>query len=249
MRGRAGAGFAWWTVGAGAAGNGPEQSRGTVRHNRDVTPAAPSNPLHDLLGGRRGALESALPSVVFVSAYLMSGSDLVVGLAAALITAAILAGARLARREKPVRVVGGLAAVAIAAVVAARTGNAADYFLPSLLANIASALIWAASILARWPLLGVIVGFAVGQRTAWRADPDLMRAYSHASWIWAASFLVRAGVNTPLYLADNLVGLGVSRVLLGWPMVLAVIGTSWWVIRRSLPDDHPGILTPRVSHG
>jgi hypothetical protein len=184
--------------------------------------------------------------VVFVVTYLLSGSQLAVALAISLLTAAGLAGARMLRREKPVRVLGGLAAVAIAAVVAARTGNAADYFLPSLLANVASALIWAVSILARWPLLGVTVGFAVGQRTAWRQDPDLLRAYGRASWVWAGSFLVRAGVNGPLYLTDNLVGLGISRVLLGWPMVLLVIAISWWVMRRSLPADHPGILHPRV---
>jgi hypothetical protein len=211
-----------------------------------VSQTAHSNPLHDLLGGRRGALESALPSVVFVVTYLLSGSQLAVALAISLLTAAGLAGARMLRREKPVRVLGGLAAVAIAAVVAARTGNAADYFLPSLLANVASALIWAVSILARWPLLGVTVGFAVGQRTAWRQDPDLLRAYGRASWVWAGSFLVRAGVNGPLYLTDNLVGLGISRVLLGWPMVLLVIAISWWVMRASLPADHPGILHPRV---
>lgn len=204
------------------------------------------NPLHDLLGGRRGALESALPSVVFVVVYLVSGSHLAWALAAALAIAAVLAVLRLLRRERPGRVLGGLAAVAIAAVVAARTGNAVDYFLPSLLANVASALIWAASIVARWPLLGVIVGFAVGQRTGWRRDPDLLRAYSNASWIWAASFLVRAAVNTPLYLAGNVLGLGISRVALGWPMVLLVIGASWWAIRRTLPDDHPGIMHPRV---
>ncbi len=204
------------------------------------------NPLHDLLGGRRGAVESALPSVVFVTAYLLSGSDLTAGLAAALATAAVLAALRIARREKPVRVVGGLVAVAVAALVAARTGNAADYFLPSLLANVASALIWAFSILAGWPLLGVILGFALGQKTGWRADPDLVRAYGLASWIWAASFVVRAGINAPLYLTDNLVGLGIARVLLGWPMVLAVIAASWWTIRRALPADHPGIMHPRA---
>ncbi len=204
------------------------------------------NPLHGLLGGKRGALESGLPSVVFVSAYLLSGSELTPALIAALATAGVLAAARLWRREKPVRVVGGLAAVAVAAVVAARTGNAADYFLPSLLANVASALVWAASITAGWPMLGVVVGFALGQRTSWRGDPDLVRAYSRASWIWAASFLVRAGVNTPLYLADNLVGLGISRVLLGWPMVLGVIALSWVTISRTLPAHHPGVMHPQI---
>ncbi len=211
-----------------------------------MSEASQSNPLHDLLGGRRGALESALPSVVFVVVYLLSGPELGLALVAALLTAALLAAARLVRHETPVRVVGGLAGVAIAAVVAARTGNAVDYFLPSLLANLASALIWAASILARWPLLGVIIGFAIGQKTAWRQDPDLLRAYGRASWIWAGSFLVRAAVNTPLYLTDNVLGLGISRVVLGWPFVLLVIAASWWMIRRSLPPDHPGIMHPRV---
>lgn len=210
-------------------------------------PAHHPNPLHSLLGGRRGALESALPSVVFVSAYLITGQGLEVALLAALATAGVLAVLRLLRHEKPLRVLGGMAAVGFAAVVAARTGNAADYFLPSLLANIASALVWAVSIMAGWPLLGVIVGFTVGQKTAWRGDPALVRAYSNASWIWAISFLVRAGVNTPLYLSDNLVGLGIARVLLGWPMVLFVIGTSWAMIQRSLPPDHPGILHPQIA--
>lgn len=206
-----------------------------------------ANPLHDILGGRRGALESALPSVVFVSVYLSTGSELGTGLIAALITAALLAAARVWRKEKPVRVLGGLVAVAVAALVAARTGNAADYFLPSLLANIASALVWAFSIVTGWPLLGVVVGFALGQKTRWRADPDLVRAYSRASWVWVGSFLVRAAVNTPLYLTDNLVGLGVSRVLLGWPMVLIVIAVSWAIIVRSLPPDHPGVNHPRTT--
>ena len=210
-----------------------------------MRPVTQANPLNELLGGRRGTLESALPSVVFVSAYLIS-SSLGLALGLALAVAAVLAVLRLFRREKPVRVLAGLAGVAIAAVVAARTGNAADYFLPSLLANVASALVWAASIVARWPLLGVIIGFAIGQKTAWRQDPDLVRAYSNASWIWAGSFLVRAGVNTPLYLTDNLLGLGISRVALGFPMVLLVIAGSWWAIKRSLPEDHPGIMHPRV---
>ncbi len=207
-----------------------------------------SNPLHDLLGGSRGALDSALPSVVFITAFLASSRDLAISLGAALVTAVGLAGLRLWRHERPVRVLGGVAAVAIAAVVAARTGSASDYFLPSLLANTASALIWAVSILAGWPMLGLVIGFLLGQRTSWRRDPDLLRAYSRASWIWAASFLLRAGINLPLYLSDNLVGLGVARVLLGWPLVLGIIAGSWWLIQRSLPPGHPGIRHPRTEN-
>lgn len=207
------------------------------------------NPLHRLLGGWRGGLESAAPSVVFASVYVLARQTLTVALVAAIATAAVLALARLVRRERPVRVLGGLLAVGVAAIVAARTGNAVDYFLPSLLANAVSALAWALSILIGWPLLGVVIGFALKQRTAWRADPDLVRAYSRASWIWAASFVVRAGVQWVLWAGDNVVGLGVARVVLGWPFVLLVIAASWWVIRRSLSGDHPGLLHPRAPAG
>lgn len=208
--------------------------------------ASAENPMHRLLGGWRGGLESAAPSVAFAFVYVLGGQSLTTALVVALGIAAVLAVLRLVRHEKPVRVLGGLLAVGIAALVAARTGNAADYFLPSLLANAVSALAWALSILVGWPLLGVVVGFALGQRTAWRSDSDLVRAYSRASWLWTLSFVIRAGVQTPLWLSDNVIGLGVARVALGWPMVLVVIGLSWWIIRRTLPPDHPGVLHPRV---
>lgn len=209
--------------------------------------ASADNPMHRLLGGWRGGLESAAPSVAFAFVYVLGGQSLTAALVVALVIAGVLAVLRIARREKPVRVLGGLLAVGIAALVAARTGNAADYFLPSLLANAVSALVWALSILVGWPLLGVVVGFALGQKTSWRADPDLVRAYSRASWLWALSFVIRAGVQAPLWLSDNVIGLGIARVVLGWPMVLIIIGLSWWIIRRSLPPDHPGVLHPRAS--
>jgi hypothetical protein len=198
--------------------------------------------LQRLLGGPRGALEGAAPSVVFVLAHVVAGAPLPASLGAALVVAAVVAGVRLWHRESLRLVLAGLAGVAIAAAVAARTGRAEDYFLPGLLANLGAALIWASSIAVRWPLFGVIVGAAVGQRTSWRDDPDLMRAYSRASWIWAVSFLVRAGVMTPLYVSGEVLALGVTKVVLGWPMVLVVIWLSWLTIRRSLPPDHPGIF-------
>lgn len=202
-----------------------------------------------LLGGPRESAEGAAPSIVFVVAYAVAGTSLEVSLAAALAVSAVVAVVRLLRGESLRHVLGGLAAVAVAAAVAARTGRAEDYFLPSLLANLAAALIWAASILAGWPLLGVIVGAAAGQRTRWRSDPDLLRGYRRASWIWTASFLVRAGVMTPLYLAGDLLALGVVKVVLGWPMVLVVVWLSWWTIRRTLPPDHPGLFAVREAVG
>lgn len=212
-----------------------------------VAVAAHDNPMHRLLGGWRGGLESALPSVVFAATYVIAGQALSTALVAAVAVAVILSLLRILRHEKPVRAIGGLLAVGVAALVAARTGNAVDYFLPSLLANAVSALAWALSILIGWPLLGVVVGFALGQRTSWRDDPDLVRAYGRASWLWTASFVIRAAVQGSLWWSDNVIGLGIARVVLGWPMVLLVIAASWWVVNRSLPPGHPGLLHPRTA--
>jgi hypothetical protein len=113
-----------------------------------------------------------------------------------------------------------------------------------VVSNAASALAWTASIVVRWPLLGVIVGLVLGQRTRWRRDPALLRAYMRASWVWVGQYLVRLAVFVPLYLADQPVALGVARVALTWPLVALCLAASWWVLRRALPSDHPGLRHP-----
>jgi hypothetical protein len=133
----------------------------------------------------------------------------------------------------------------VAALIALRTGHAQDFFLLQIVSNAASALAWAVSIVIRWPLLGVVVGAALGQKTRWRRDRTLLRAYARGSWIWVLQYVVRVAVFLPLYAAGDVVALGVARVVLTWPLVAACLAVSWWVIRRSLPADHPGLRQPR----
>lgn len=204
------------------------------------------HPLTALIGGPRGALEGMAPPIGFVVAYALSGSELAWAIGAALVVGVILAIWRLMRGERPVRVVGALLVVALGALVAAYTGSAVAYFWPLVLANVVSALAFAVSILVRWPLLGVIVGPLVGTRMRWRADPDLMRAYSRASWLWVALNLIRAAVQVPLIEGENLWALAAVRPIF-YVLVLATIWLSWVVIRRSLPADHPGVRTVRSA--
>lgn len=101
----------------------------------------------------------------------------------------------------------------------------------------------------RWPLLGVVVGAVLGSPRGWHADPDLVRAYARGSWVWTASFVLRIAVFLPLWWAGQVVVLAVARVLLSWPLVATVLAVSWWVVRSSLPDDHPGLRHPRSAAG
>ncbi|MBM7771522.1 hypothetical protein JOD54_001726 [Actinokineospora baliensis] len=202
--------------------------------------------LSDLLGGRRGALDATVPPLAFAVVWLLTDT---IGWAtvAALAAAGVVAGVRLARGGRVTAVVGSMAAVVVGALVVLYTGRAEDFFLIQLLSNIASALAWAVSILIRWPLLGVVVGVLLGQRFRWRRDPALVRAYGRASWVWVLlQYTLRTAVFGALWWLGDVAALAVARVALSWPLVALVIAVSAAVLRKSLPDDHPGLRHPRV---
>ena len=203
--------------------------------------------LADLLGGRRAALDATVPAVGFVAGLLAADGSIAVGAGVAVAAALAVSLWRLRRGDRPRAVLIGLLGVCVAALIALRTGRPEDYFLPQLLSNAASALAWAVSIVVRWPLLGVVVGAVLRQGGRWRRDPALLRAYARGSWVWVLQYVVRVAVFLPLYAAGQMVALGVARVALTWPLVAACLTVSWWVIRRSLPPEHPGLRHPRTE--
>lgn len=224
----------------------PADRRSAPRHQSPslYLVASERHPLEVLIGGPRGLIESIAPPLLFVGSYLASGRNLTLAIGVVLLSAVVLALLRLRRGERPVRILSVVFGVCIAALFAAYTGSAADYFWGAVLANAASALAFAVSILWRWPLLGVIVGPLLGTGMRWRQDPDLLRAYGRASWLWVALSLFRAAVQVPLILDDQLVALAIIRIGFYF-LVLAVVFGSWLIIKRSLPPGHPGIRHPR----
>ncbi|WP_433528864.1 DUF3159 domain-containing protein [Micromonospora sp. CA-263727] len=221
----------------------------TGTSERDPTTAGRPESLADLLGGRRGAVDASVPPVAFAVGWLLAGQSVTAGVVAALATGTVVAGWRLRRGDRPRSVLVGLLAVCVAALVVVRTGRAEDFFLVQMLANATSALVWAVSIVVRWPLLGVVVGTALGQRGRWRRDPALLRAYGRASWVWTATYVLRVAVFLPLYLGGQVLALTAARVGLTWPLVAAALAISWAVVRRSLPAGHPGLRHPVTPGG
>ncbi|MGH3917320.1 MAG: DUF3159 domain-containing protein [Pseudonocardiaceae bacterium] len=203
--------------------------------------------LKGLLGRPQAAVDATAPAIAFVIGWLAAGRSLSWGATAALVTGAVIAVFRWRRGDRPLAALLGLLGVSIAVLVALYTGRAADFFLVQLLSNVASALVWTLSVLVRWPLLGVIVGGLLGQRTSWRADPALLRAYTMASWVWVGQYLIRVAVFTPLWVADAVVALGVARIVLSWPLVAASVAVSGAVLFRALPPDHPGVRSVHRS--
>jgi hypothetical protein len=188
------------------------------------------------LGGRHGIADSSLPGLAFVVAFTASGQDLNTAIWVAIGLGVVLFAIRLARRETLQFAVAGLIGVAIAAFIANRTGRAEDFFLPGLFLNLAYAAAWAISIAVRWPLMGVIIGPLIGEDMGWRKDPDRLKLYSRASWIWVGVFVVRLAVQLPLYFADELVALGVAKTAMGFPIFALAVWLSYLVLREGGVD-------------
>ncbi|MBA8931149.1 hypothetical protein BC739_008396 [Kutzneria viridogrisea] len=200
-----------------------------------------------LLGGRGGALDATLPSVGFVAGWLLTDQSIGWGAAIALFVGAAVGLVRVLRGDRIRAVLVGMFVVALAATVALYTGRAADFFLVQLVSNAASGMAFVVSWAIRWPLVGVVVGVLVGQKARWRRDPDLVRAYGRATLVYAVQYVLRVIVFGLLWWQDAVVALGVARVAMSWPLFVLMLGPTWWVFRRTLPADHPGLRHPRTA--
>jgi hypothetical protein len=185
------------------------------------------------IGGWTGTLITALPTVVFVVVNAIT--TLRSAIFAALGTAVLLAGYRLARRQSPQQAIAGLIGVAVAAAIAARTGQARGYFLVGIWTSFAYAVPFAVSVIVRRPLIGLLWEFldpTPGSERWFRRRP-LLRAYTVATLFGTAVFLARGIVQLVLY-GHNATGwLAFAKIAMGYPLYIAAVAGGYWVARRA----------------
>jgi hypothetical protein len=210
------------------------------------------DPLRDILAASgRGVVDAVLPSAAFVVVWLGSTAlgwwePILLGGFASVLVALLIAVVRWRGGERPRAAAVGLLIAVGATLLALYTGRAQDFFLPRIVANAGSLAAWLVSIAVRWPLLGLVVGAALGRPRAWRDDPDLVRGYCRASWLWAGQYALRLVVFLPLWAAGATVALGIAQIALTWPLVLLCVLGSWPLVRSALPAGHPGPRHPVV---
>jgi hypothetical protein len=187
--------------------------------------------LERAIGGWRGIIDSGVPTGVFVVAYIITSGELMPSLIAAISAGAIIAVWRLIRRESLMQISAGFIGLLFSAWFASRTQNASDVYLPGMLTNLGYGTAFLVSILVRWPLIGVAMGFLTGDGTSWRQDPQLRRVYAAASWIWVGLFYSRLVIQTPMYLAGWVEVQGVVKIIMGYPLFLASAYFTYLVLR------------------
>jgi Protein of unknown function (DUF3159) len=174
------------------------------------------------MGGARGMIESALPFIAFTIAWVIS-QQLYPSIGAAVGTALLLAVIRLVQRQSIKYVVQAVIPTAIAVLIATRTGRAQDVFLPGILYNGVLAVVSVLTVAIRKPLVGFIIGAAVGDPTGWTRDRGLVKMTSKLTLVLAVPYVTRFVIQLPLFLAGQVVWLGVAKVVLGWPMLIAAL--------------------------
>ncbi|HYN29558.1 MAG TPA: DUF3159 domain-containing protein [Dermatophilaceae bacterium] len=201
--------------------------------------------LSTALGGWRGALETALPTIVFVG--LWTGSkDVRVAVGGAVAAAVVLVVLRLLHRSSLQHVGAAILGTAVAAFFAIRSGRAEDAFLPGIVASIAWGIGAVVSVLVRWPVVGFLVGAGdpnvARDPFGWRRDRGVVRVCGRLTLVLAAMYAVRAAVMVPLYLGGEVAWLGVGKIGLGWPLwvgALAVMAVL--LVRGSTPQEVPTV--------
>lgn len=197
-------------------------------------PAAVRELVIESIGGWRGLIDSGLPAAAFVVANVIGGLQPAIwaGVGAAL----LIFLWRLARRQSLRQAISGVLVVAICVLIAKFTGQARGFFLLGIVRSGILGLIFVGSAAVRWPLVGVIWNFFSPSSSPWRSDRKAMRVYTWTSVAWGASFLVKFAVEGLLYRADSTTGLGVFRVVMGYPLTFGLLALTFVAVRTVRSD-------------
>lgn len=188
--------------------------------------------LDKALGGWRGLIDSALPSMLFVIIFVFR-KDLNSALIVSLISGFILFIIRILEKKSLTQVLGGFFGLLVSVFLTWRTNDASNFFLTGIITNFVYGTILLLSLIVRKPLLGYFVGSLVGDTSGWLKQPLLVKAYKTITWIWVGVFAIRVMVQVPLYLADNIALLGPIKIFMGWPLYLFAAWISYQIVQTA----------------
>jgi hypothetical protein len=201
------------------------------------------------LGGTRGMVEAALPTLTFTVVWLVD-RNLELALGASVGVAVIELAARIVQRQTVKFCANALVGIAIGwffvHLAASRGGSADDqalaYFVPGLLYNTGYAVAISLTCLIGWPLVGFMIGSVTGDPTAWHGDRQVVRLCTRLTWLLVLPCAVRTLVQGPIWLAGHsgtlsvdtaIAALGILKIVMGWPLQLAALAAMSWLLGRN----------------
>ncbi len=211
----------------------PSDSAQTDTENKPEERAdEPMPTMLEQMGGLSGLIYSSVPVLVFVTVYVPT-SSLAAAIWSAVGSAVLILIWRLIRREKIQPAISGLVGVGVAAFIAYRVGAARGYFLFGIWTSLFYGGVFAISMIARWPLAGVVWSALNSKGMAWRKDPRCRRFYDVATVVWVVVFVARFVVQHWLYDLNAVGWLGFARIAMGWPLTAIAALVTIWAVRKA----------------
>lgn len=174
-------------------------------------------------GGWKGLVDSSLPATVFVLARFVV--DLNAAVVAAVVTGLLVVAVRRWQGETLQHAASGFFGLLLAVLIVRSTGSGKGIFLPGILITAGSGVAFGLSLLLKQPAVALGLAAADSRYAVWRTYEPLRRACTLATAAWCASFFIRAGVATVVYLVggdspgDNLLLLVVINAV-KWPLII-----------------------------
>jgi len=194
------------------------------------------------VGGVQGLIETTLPGFLYVLTFTLTRNTVI---AASVVGVAVLAlTIRHFVLKRPwTQLVGSLVGVGLAIWLTLRPGGqAGDFYLKDFWINAAYGSVLLVSVIARFPLIGLLVGVLTNQGLQWRKDRRKVRFFDLVTLLWVGLFATRLLVEVPLYLAGEVVTLGFVKIVLGLPFYLTMIWVSWLLLRGVVKAELDGNL-------
>ena len=188
--------------------------------------------LNKAIGGWRGLIDSALPSMIFIVIFVFQ-KNLNNALVASLALGGVLLLIRLLERKSLTQVFSGFLGLSISVFLTWRTKDASNFFLTGIVTNGIYGFFLLISVLIKKPLIGYLVGSLVGDTSGWLKHPLLVRAYTTVTWLWVAVFGLRLLVQIPLYLNDSIALLGSVKIFMGWPLYLFAAWLTYQIVQTA----------------
>ena len=182
------------------------------------------------VGGVRGLSEAILPGLSFLILYSTT-RNLALSVIAPVVIAVVFVAIRFISRTAATQALTGIVGVAVSAGLALFTGRAEDNFVVGIWINTISLVVIVASLVVRYPAIGLFVGILANEGLDWRADARKRRVLTLATVLWLGLFATRLIVEVPLYFAGEVEILGAVKLILGVPFYAAVLWITWVMVR------------------
>lgn len=185
-------------------------------------------------------MDILLPPILFL--VLNSIYGLLVALIGSLLLSIFFLIKRLRKKDNSLYSFGGIIGIVFASLMVYLNDNASNFFLLDIISTGLLIVASVASLILKKPLAIWVSHITRGWDLEWFYREDVLPAYREVTIFWLVFFIVRINVEIYLYINASIEQLTVGNIILGYPLLIAVLTISYiYGITRLRKLNGPGI--------